>query len=173
MDALKSGNSLSMIVFVVIALVVLYYAYQFLYSPSDLIGNVVLPKISPANTDTPYEVSSKTSGRSGQQPLPEIYEGGEYSINTWVYINDYAINRGQNKHILNLGGSSFSTLAIFLGAYKNSLAVRVQTSTPSSNNSYNGSQDNLSTSSLQTMFTTLQSDSSLLNSSKPFLLHQT
>jgi hypothetical protein len=165
MDALKSGSSLSMIVFVVIALVVLYYAYQFLYSPSDLVGTVVLPQISPANTDTPYEVSTKSSG-SNKLTLPEIYEGGEFSINTWVYINDYAINRGQNKHVLNLGGSSFSTLAIFLGPYKNSLGVRVQTSTPSSSSSYSGSQDNLSTNSLQTMFTTLQTESSLLNSSK-------
>ena len=162
MDSSKSsGGMKSNIVYILVTLVILYYLYQFLYSPSDLIGSVVLSQISTANPDTPYDITNKASGNS--PALPVIYEGGEYSINTWIYINDYSINRGQNKHVLSLGGNTFSTLALFLGPYNNSLSVRVQTnSLPST-----GNQDNLSAKSLTSMFTTLQTESSLLNPNKP------
>jgi len=168
MDASKSRSSLSMIIFVIVILVVLYYVYHFLYDPADLVGSIVVPQIIPAYRDTSIDVTTKSSD-SNNNPIPEIYEGGEYSINTWIYINDYSINRGQNKHILTLGGNTFATLVLFLGAYKNSLGVRVQTSSiANSNGSIDSTnQDNLTFSTVQRMFTTLQTESSLLNSSKP------
>jgi len=56
--------------------------------------------------------------------LPSIYEGGEYAISMWVYINSYNVNRNRRKHIFEISGTSFSTLLIGLGAFKNTLIVR-------------------------------------------------
>lgn len=97
-------------------------------------------------------------------------------MNTWIYINDFSINRGKNKAVLVLGGSSFATLAIFLGPYKNSLNVRVHTKNgdtavvgnaamgPSS--SASGPED-LSTANLNSMFSSTQTDASLMDMSRP------
>jgi len=56
--------------------------------------------------------------------VPAPYEGGDYSVSTWIYINSYNVNRNIRKHILEIGGSTFSTLLIGLGAFKNTLLVR-------------------------------------------------
>jgi len=162
----SNGSMVSKVIFVVVMLVALYYLYQFLYSPSDLQGNVILNTVSPANPGTAYVSNSDPKS---ENKLPAIYEGGEYSVNTWVYVNDYSINRGQNKNILTIGGSSFSTLVVFLGPYKNSLSVRVQTRSASGVGSGTSSDtsNNLTTSAVQQLFTTLQSDSSLLDTNSP------
>ena len=162
----SNGTMVSKVIFVVVMLIALYYLYQFLYSPSDLQGSVVLDTVSVSNPGTPYIVKSENTTSN---KLPAIYEGGEYSINTWLYINDYSINRGQNKHVLTIGGSSFSTLVVFLGPYKNSLSVRVQTRSASgvSSGTSSDTSNNLTASATQQLFTSLQSDSSLLDTNSP------
>jgi hypothetical protein len=168
-----NGGMVSKVIFVLVMLVALYYLYQFLYGSSAMIGTIVLNAINAANPSTPYITPSApttTSSRASTIPtVPAIYEGGEFSINTWLYINDYSINRGQNKHVLELGGNTFSTLLLFLGPYKNSLSVRVQTSSPggSSSSGPNSSQVDLTASSIRSMFTSLQSGSSLLDPNTP------
>jgi hypothetical protein len=176
-SSFSTGSLVSKVIFVIVILVVLYYLYQFLYGSSAMVGTVVLNAINNANPTTPYVTPSAPtkagSSTSSGPTVPAIYEGGEFSINTWFYINDYSINRGQNKHVLELGGSSFSTLVLFLGPYKNSLSVRVQTSSPSrgasSGNSYlTGDQNvDLTVSSVRNMFTSLQSESTLLENNVP------
>lgn len=175
MQANTSSNAsmVSKVIFVLVMLVGLYYLYQFLYGSSAMVGTVVLNAISVANPSAPYITPSApttTSSSSSSAPtVPAIYEGGEFSINTWLYINDYSINRGQNKHVLELGGTSFSTLLLFLGPYKNSLSVRVQTSTPGNSRESNssGSAVDLKASSVASMFRSLQSGSSLLDPNTP------
>ena len=172
-----NGGMVSKVIFVLVMLIGLYYLYQFLYGSSPMVGTVVLNSINAANPSTPYTTPSApttTSSTFSSSPtVPAIYEGGEFSINTWFYINDYSINRGQNKHVLELGGTSFSTLLLFLGPYKNSLSVRVQTSSPNKSGSSGGSylssdqQVDLTTPSVTKMFTSLQSESSLLDTNTP------
>lgn len=109
------------IVFVILALVALYYLYKFLYSSSGLEGKTVLTDITAANPATAIEVTA--------DKIPVLLEGGEYSINTWLYINDWTVNNGKRKHVLTIGGSNFKTLVMYFGAFKNSLAVRVHNKT--------------------------------------------
>lgn len=172
MNATGSSNgsplgSIGGLIFAILALVALYYLYQFLFTSSELVGKTLLSGTKAGNPDKPYI----TIGSD----LPALYEGGEFSINTWVYINDYAVNRGLNKPILTLGGSSFLTLAVYLGPYKNSLQVRVHSkasnqAVPPAGDATNmgaSAPDDLSTANLATLFGIVQQDNGLLNGSKP------
>jgi len=113
------GGALVQVIFVILCLVALYYLYKYLFSSNGLEGKSVLNAIVKANDKT---LTTPSTG------FPALYEGGEYSINTWIYVNDYGVNMGQHKHVLSLGGDSFLTLLIYLGRYKNSLHVRVKSS---------------------------------------------
>lgn len=54
-----------------------------------------------------------------------IYEGGEYTTNFWIYVSGWRTNQGTRKHVFEIGGSNYATLVVSLGAFKNSLQVRV------------------------------------------------
>lgn len=160
-------GSLGGILFAILALVALYYLYQYLYGSNGMEGKTLVTSVKAGNPDKGMIFLADA--------LPAIYEGGEFSINTWIYINDYAVNRGKNKAVLVLGGSSFATLAIYLGPYKNSLNVRVHTKggeTAAAGNaalgpSSSSGPDDLSTTSLTRMFSGTQTDVSLTDSSRP------
>jgi len=107
------------VIFVILALVALYYLYQYLFGASESQAVIVVPSILPATPSAPITKPGAS--------LPALYEGGEYSINTWIYINDYSVKAGSNKHVLSIGGTNFLTLLMYLGPYKNSLHVRVHT----------------------------------------------
>jgi hypothetical protein len=107
------------VIVVILALVALYYLYKYLFGVSDFKAVTVVPSIIQATPATPFITSLNS--------LPALYEGGEYSINTWIYINDYSVKSGSNKHVLSLGGTNFLTLMMYLGPYKNSLHIRVHT----------------------------------------------
>jgi hypothetical protein len=164
-SSLPGGGLVGKVVFVILALVALYYLYQFLFGPTGLEGKIVLNAVTPASADQPIIVT-------GDQ-LPALYEGGEYTVNTWIYVNDYAVNRGMNKHILSIGGSSFLTLAVFLGPFKNTLSVRIHTKsgtgptigTASSTPADTGAD--LSVANLTNIFGNLQMESSLTDDSRP------
>ncbi len=163
-NSLPGGGMVGKVIFVVLALVALYYLYQFLFGPTGLEGKTVLNAVKGASPDKPYVTFADA--------LPALYEGGEYSVNCWIYINDYSVNRGLNKPVFLLGGTSFKTLACYLGPYKNSLQVRVHTKeggsgtigAASQNPSPNDSeqQDDLSAERLKTMFGNLQQENSLI-----------
>jgi hypothetical protein len=163
-STLPGGGMVGKIIFVVLSLVALYYLYQFLFGPTGLEGKTVLNSVKDASPDKPYVTFA--------DGLPALYEGGEYSVNAWIYINDYSVNRGLNKPIFTLGGTSFLTLAVYLGPYKNTLQVRVHTkqATPgttglaSQNPSPKDSEvtDDLSSTVVKMMFGNLQQENSIL-----------
>lgn len=146
------------IIFTILALVALYYLYKYLFSSNGLDGRTVISSIKPANpTDQrPYQ--------SVGDSLPAIYEGGEVTINGWIYINDYSVRRGFNKHVFSLGGDGFLTVAVYLGPYKNSLQVRVTTEDQAATNS---SLKISALSGTSGIFSSLITDSSLSDNSKP------
>jgi len=140
------GGILGKVLFSLALLVVLYYIYQWMFGSNGLEGQTILNSIVPANPTSAVELD--------KSKFPALFEGGEYSVNLWVYINDYSINRGQSKHIVSIGGNDFSTLAVYLGPYANSLHVRVHTASTAGQiqSSSQMSDTNLSTESMNAIF---------------------
>jgi Concanavalin A-like lectin/glucanases superfamily len=103
-----------LVIVLVGSLVAIYFLYDMLAGPkSGDQGVLVVPAITAAN-----------AAIAPTAALPAIYEGGEYTISAWLYVNSYNVNRNRRKHVLEIGGKTFSTLLIALGAFKNSLLVR-------------------------------------------------
>lgn len=129
MDAQVRANSavniLIMTMVVLGGLVALYYLYNFLYGVAGVKSNVILEKDTLANK-TP----------AGYPEPPPIYEGGDYTITMWLYVNSYNVNRNRRKHILELAGENFSSLLVGLGAFKPTLIVRTHSREP--DNAYAG-----------------------------------
>jgi hypothetical protein len=101
------------IVFVVVGLAAIYFLYSFVFSSSGVQAVTIVPSKMAASEPLATVPS-----------IPMIYEGGEYTFNTWLYINSFNRNMNKRKHIFELKGDSFSTVLVALGAMKNSLVVR-------------------------------------------------
>ena len=101
--------------------VIIYVLYRFLFSGKYTKSPIMV---------VPSQVAANTSPAIDQSTLPVPYEGGDYSISFWMYISSFNVNRNKRKHILELGGKSFSTLLVGLGAYKNTLMVRTHSKDP-------------------------------------------
>ena len=117
--AANSGSKLNLFtgLFLVAGLILIYYAYRYLYTSEDVLMKVlVTKKINTPPTSLPA--------------IPQPLEGGEYTATTWVYINSLNKNYNRRKHIFELRGNAFSTLLIGLGAFSNTLLVRVHTQDP-------------------------------------------
>jgi len=115
------GFSVFTLIFLVGGLVVVYYLYRYLYTSSSDKFTPLLTQQRPAD-DSPTNVPT----------IPTPYEGGEYSVNMWVYISSFNKNRNTRKHLFELKGQYFSTLLVGLGAFNNTLMVRTHTQDPSS-----------------------------------------
>jgi len=98
-------------------LIGLYYLYQYLFSASSSQSSTLIATKTPANPTTPITVEPNN--------LPPIYEGGEFSISMWVYIQNWT--SGYNKHIMSIGGKDIDTIRIYLAAYQPTLRVRLHT----------------------------------------------
>jgi hypothetical protein len=111
-------------IFVILA-VGLYYLWKFLQGSSgSLIDNIVY---SSPNSGLPG--MSTTASVYDQKVVPPIYQGGQYSVSTWIYITNWGVNGGYNKPFLTLngGGNSFTTMVMYLGQNVNKLGIRVST----------------------------------------------
>lgn len=112
------------IVLVIVSLVVVYFVYGFITTTPSPKPTVILGNQLVATTSPPAVTS-----------VPVPYEGGDYTVSFWVYINSYNVNRNARKHIISIGGTNFSSIFIALGAFKNNLIVRTH-SRDSSSGSY-------------------------------------
>jgi hypothetical protein len=148
-------------------LVGLYYLYQYLFGPKSTNNYVLISKSMIANID-PSKPITITSDN-----LPVLYEGGEFTISTWIYINNWSYRQGFNKSIISIGGPNFDTIRIYLGGYKPTLSVRLQTKDKSgvnntiptgANNTFGMNQvDSLDKATQNATFNILQSEASLLD----------
>ena len=161
----STGSLIFTVLYVLIGLVAIYYVYQYLYSVDVSTTTLVSGQMD----------GSMTPGNIPAIPTP--YEGGEYTVTTWVYVNSFNKNRNTKKHIFELQGQYFSTLLIGLGAFNNTLMVRTHTQDPTNNVSGvakgTGSMSavppnaasepgNLSAASMSALFTPMAMDDSLL-----------
>ena len=115
----SSGFGLVNVLFVILGLFAIYYLYRFLYSNANTTATTLLSVQQSAAMPPP---------KTPTGPTP--FEGGEYSVNTWIYISSFNKNRNTRKHIFEIKGDLFSTLLIALGAFKNTLLVRTHTDDP-------------------------------------------
>jgi hypothetical protein len=136
---------------VVIALLLIYYGFMFFYGTSTDKGVVIESSQITANQGV--------KAYTNQAP---IYEGGEYSVNLWVYIGGWNYKQGTRKHVLQLGGTNFATLLVALGSYTNSLSVRVDT-IDASGTPLGVSGNGLSSTDITNFFKPLTPDASLDN----------
>ena len=173
MDAITNLSPMRRIVSLLLTiagLVGLYYLYQYLFASTT--GNiyVLASKNQSANPITPIIVAS--------DKLPAIYEGGEFTISTWIYVNDWSYRRGNNKSILSIEGENFDVIRIYLGSYKPSLSVRLHTKDGSASNTnvmgnsasgFGGvspqASESLDKNTRESTFNTLQTESGLLDGS--------
>lgn len=103
-------------------LIVLYYLYQYLFGVRTSSSYPLLTATQPANVDATAGAITVTADK-----LPAIYEGGEFTFSTWIYVSNWSYRQGYNKSIVRLGGSSMDTLRIYLGGTKPKLFVRLHT----------------------------------------------
>ena len=139
------------IAIVVLGAVALYYLYNYLYGTGDLEMKSIVQNTIPGDTATKPPLF----------PILPIYEGGEYSVSFFIYITGFKDQLGKNKHILDIRGANFSTLAVGLGAFTNKLIVRVHTSGTEASN--------LSTNNIRGMFDrrAMPTPSALLDAQTP------
>ena len=101
------------IALVILSLLVVYYIYGYITTSPAPKPTVIVDKQLVATTAPPVIPS-----------IPIPFEGGDYTVSFWIYINSYNVNRNARKHIISIGGTNFSTMFIALGAFKNNLVVR-------------------------------------------------
>jgi hypothetical protein len=163
------------VLLVFFGLIGLYYLYQYLFGPKSTNAYSLISKTQAANVD-PSQPIVVTSDK-----LATLYEGGEFTISTWIYITNWSYRSGMNKSILTIGGPNFDTIRIYLGGSKPTLKVRLQTkdSAGVQNTIPTGAGLNLGATSSNTqvpvesldkatqnaVFNILQTDSGLLDSS--------
>jgi hypothetical protein len=143
-----------------------YYLYNYLFGPKTFNTFALLNKTQNADTD-PTKPITITSDK-----MPTLYEGGEFTVSTWIYINNWSYRRGYNKSILRIGGSSFDSIRIYLGGFKPKLMVRFHTMDKGSPLTTTAGTDTPQTESLEVatmnaVFNVQQMDSSLLDPPVP------
>jgi len=114
-------NILIYVITIVVVLIFIYFIYQFLYGGTVFTGNASNLVIADI-----LDAKSSESALS-DKAVPLMTEGGDYSVNFWININNYNYKSGTRKHILEIGGTNFSTLLVALGATTPTLLVRVHT----------------------------------------------
>jgi hypothetical protein len=110
---LPTTGFLIQVALVIASLVVVYYIYGFITTSPSPKPTVVVGSQLVATTTPPAATS-----------VPTPFEGGDYTVSFWIYVNSYNVNRNARKHIISIGGTNFSTIFIALGAFKNNLVVR-------------------------------------------------
>ena len=157
-------------VFIVCAgLIGLYFLYQYLFGPKQNNAYPLITSIQSARTPADKPLIFST----GQ--LAPLYEGGEFTVSTWIYISDWHHRANKNKSILRIGGktdqsssaaTNFDTIRIYLGAVTPTLHVRLDSKNRDVSSSVNAINkgDSLDTSTYTMTYDNPQTGSGLLDS---------
>jgi hypothetical protein len=116
------GTAYNLALFIVIGIAI-YYFYKWLSGDGEMNEEIIF---NPAQGGMP--------AKSAEMPKPivpttvSLYQGGEFSLTTWIYIADWTVNMGKNKPFLIVsGGPSFATMVMYLGQHASKLGIRVST----------------------------------------------
>ena len=155
-------------VFIVFAgLIGLYFLYQYLFGPKQNNAYPLITSIQSARTPADKPLIFST----GQ--LAPLYEGGEFTISTWIYITDWHHRANRYKAILRIGGktdqsssaaTNFDTIRMYLGAVTPTLHVRLDSKNRDVSSTDKG--DSLDTSTYTMTYDNVQTGSGLLDSTR-------
>jgi hypothetical protein len=115
------ATTLVQVIFYLLVIVTLYYFYKYLFGRETTNSALLVDSSRQANTDAGGEIVVTSAN------MPRIYEGGEFTVSMWVYINNWSYRQTYNKHIMSIGGTNFDTLRVYLAPDRNNLNVRVHT----------------------------------------------
>ena len=130
----------------------LYYLYQYLFGPK-MNNSFPLTGKQSAQVDKPIIFTSTQ--------LAPLYEGGEFTVSTWIYVSNWSYRGGKNKSIIRIGGNNFDTIRVYLGAHNPKLYVRLHTK---ENTMVMGSGAPLATASATATATTTSASTSAVQS---------
>jgi len=120
-----TGTLLFQGIIAILGLVGLYYLYTYLFVSTSAAPAVLVTGKQVATTAGPIIVPANN--------LPPLFTGGEFSISTWINVNN--INTaapGKPKSIIRIGGPNFDTVRIYLGGQGAQLMIRFDTTPPGS-----------------------------------------
>jgi len=158
MSSANNSPVMSMIPYLIVflGLIGLYYLYQYLFGSHT--GNA-FPLLT-ANQSAITDPSAPIIIASTQ--LPGLFEGGEFTISSWIYVNNWSYHVNMNKPIVLIGGPNFDTLRMYIGATKPTLKVRFHTKDTSTTTTSTNTEA-LPKATRNAIFNTPQTDSGLLD----------
>jgi hypothetical protein len=120
------GRLIGGIAILVVAAVVLYYLYDYLFNvtQTQTKASIVPNPIASPTTIIQYPGTSQDDIKLSQY----IFTGGEMTVSFWMYVTGAGSDTTNKRHILNLGTSptdDASTLIVALGGKTNTLHVHV------------------------------------------------
>jgi len=118
------GNTIFKVLVGLLLIIGLYYLYNWLNGDSSVKDYILYNSVKSGLSGNESDAAlTKFTGSK----VPGIYSGGEFSVSTWIYVNNWLKNAGKNKPFLKVSGGddSYNTLVLYLGQNTNKLGVRV------------------------------------------------
>ena len=104
-------------VFIIVALLILYVIYSYLYPASDPTYVQLLQNEADARSVVP--ISNRP---------PSIYTGGDFTISMWIYVDDWNYKVSRPKFLFSINNQSGAMpIVAVLTPFKNNLIVGVNT----------------------------------------------
>jgi Concanavalin A-like lectin/glucanases superfamily len=144
---------------VFVSLLGMYYLYQYLFGPRIGILYTLLATTQSAKVESGQNIIVHSD------KLPRLFEGGEFTVSTWIYVSNWSYRSGLMKSILRMGGRRFDTFRIYLGGRTPTLHIRFHTHEQGMPHRHHA-DDDLSKASLTPLFTSLSMDTGSNGNSK-------
>ena len=149
------SSILRLLAYIIVSGLVLYWVYGIVYPGADKFEQVVLNKSFPA---------SQLKGMQTKL-YPPMTTGGEYTFQTWLYVNNLDFNSDTPKHVFTIASDGPSgsepphvTMLGVLDAKSNKLMIRVHQDLAGINSSGGGPDITLNTNITNLFSGTLQAD---------------
>jgi len=136
---------------VFVSLLGMYYLYQYLFGPRMGTPSTLVSSTRSATADASQPIVVRAD------QLPRLFEGGEFTVSTWIYVSNWSYRSGLMKSILRVGGRQFDTFRIYLGGRTPKLHIRFHTHDQGMPHRHRV-EDDLSKASLSPLFTSLSMD---------------
>ena len=112
-----NGSLIGTVIFIIVAMVILYVIYSYLYPASDPTYVQLLQNEADARSVVP--ISNRP---------PSIYTGGDFTISMWIYVDDWNYKVSKPKFLFSINSQSGAMpIVAVLSPFKNNMVVGVNT----------------------------------------------